>query len=126
MDLDRPSVTVTTDGSGDATAYLGDALVDGSMGPTTGRVLSIIYEKTDFATGVDFTITTDVTGQNVWVETNVDASKTVNPSVETHDTSGVAASSRDYVMLADERLKIVVANGGSTKTGKFTLVFEKA
>jgi len=111
------AVTVTTDASGDATAFISPKL------PHNDRVLAVIYEKIDFATGVDFTITTDVTNQNVWVETNVDASKTVNPSVGTHDTAGIATGARDYIVLASlERLKIVVANGGAMKTGKFTLV----
>lgn len=126
MAVERPTVTVTTDSSGDATVFLGSELSDGTMGAITGIILGVIYTKTDFDDGVDFTITTEKTLQNVWVESDVNASKQVNPSLATHDTVGVAASSRDYIMAVKERIKVVVANGGSVKTALFTLLYEKA
>lgn len=115
-------VTVTTDSSGDATAYTSSAI--------QGAILNVIYTKTDFADGVDFTITTEDTGQNVWVESNVNASKTVSPHQPTHDTSGTAlvyAAAGEPVdtdiYAAFERIKIVVASGGDTKTGTFTIIY---
>lgn len=116
-------VPVTTDSSGAATVY---------SGPINGRVLNVIYEKTDFADTVDFTITLETTGQTVWTEENVTASKTVAPRQATHSTAGVAAlyaatgtAVNDHVYAARERVKIVVANGGATKTGTFKVIADE-
>lgn len=116
-------VPVTTNSSGAATVY---------SGPINGRVLNVIYEKTDFADTVDFTITLETTGQNVWTEENVTAAKTVAPRQATHSTAGVAAlyaatgtAVNDHVYAARERVKIVVANGGATKTGTFKVIADE-
>jgi len=115
----RQSVTITTDGSGDATAF-----VDGG----TWVIEEIKYVKTDFATGVDFTITGEDSGTNIWTQLNVDASVTVRPRAATHLTDGVAAlyaaagtSVNDKILIIDERIKIVIAAGGVTKTGDITV-----
>lgn len=112
-------VTVTTDGSGDATAY-SDAV--------NGLLSQIRYVKTDFATGVDFTITAEATGETIWTESNVDASATRAPRQATHSTAGVAAlyaaagqAVNDMIAISG-RIKIVVASGGATKTGTFYFV----
>lgn len=114
-------VSATTDASGNATVY---------SPRIAGRIWAIKYTKTDFATGVDFTITTEDTGQTVWDEDNVDASKTVAPRQATHATDGTASlyaaggePVEDYILACDERIKIVIANGGDTKTGTLTIIY---
>jgi hypothetical protein len=121
----RSSVTVTTAADGSATAYLGGA--DGN--PLTGRIINLVYAKTDFADGVDFTITADGTGQTIWTQSDVNASATVAPRQPTHSTAGVASlyasggvAVNDHIVLAADRIKIVIANGGDTKSGTFTVV----
>jgi len=112
----RETVALTTDGSGDDTDY---------TGVVNGRILALIYTKTDFTNGVVFTITTEDTLQNIWVETAVDASKTCAPRQATHSTVGVASvynddgdePVEDYIWAVDERIKIVISAGGATKTG---------
>lgn len=123
MYIDRHRVVVTTDGSGDATEYTPSV---------TGRILAVIYTKhgsAPFANGVDFTITSEVTAENIWVEEDVNASKKVAPRQPTHDTAGVASlyagsgePVEDYIFLARDRVKIVVANGGDTKIGTFDVL----
>lgn len=116
----RYTVTATTDGSGDATVYT----------PTVnGRILNVIYTKTDYADGVDFTITLEDTGIGLWTESNVNASATRSPHQLTHSQVGAEL---DYaaggskvetdIWAADERVKIVVANGGATKVGVFDVI----
>jgi hypothetical protein len=119
------TVSVETNSDGDATAY---------TGVRRGKIINVIYAKdgsSPYADGVDFTITTEDTGQTVWDEDNVNASKTVAPRQATHSTVGVASlyaadgePVEDHVHMCGERLKIVVANGGDTKTGAFTLIVE--
>lgn len=119
MQVQKYTVTATTDGSGDATVYLpssaGDAI--------TGRVLTMIYTKTDFTDGVDFTITSLATGQTIWTESNVNATATRAPGQQTHTGAGVAITDvYDYIALVNDRIKIVVASGGATHTGAFTAI----
>jgi len=117
----RQTVVITTDGSGDAEFF-----VDGG----TWVIEEIKYVKTDFAAGVDFTITGDISGTNIWTELDVDASVTIRPRGATHSTAGVAAlyaaagtAVNDKILIIEERVKIVIANGGATKTGAITITF---
>lgn len=120
MHAQRETIALTTDGSGDVTAY--------SSRHVTGRILAVIYTKDDFADGVDFTVTTEETGQSVWAEENVNASKTVLPRQATHSTAGVAAQYADGypvlepVVAVNERIKVVVAQGGDTKSGTINVL----
>ena len=110
--------TVTIDTTTAGTAY---------TGVVNGEVISIRYVKTDYATDPDFTITGETTGINIWTQSNVDASVTVCPRQPTASQAGVAAlygagaayAVNDRIVLANERIKIVVANGGTAKTGAF-------
>lgn len=119
---ERHVVSVTTAADGSATAY----------SPTiTGKVSQIRYVKTDFAAGVDFTITAEATGETIWAQNDVNASATVAPRQPTHSTAGVAelfasggTAVSDKIALANDRIKIVIANGGNVKTGTFHLVIE--
>lgn len=123
----RYSTTATTNSSGAATVYL-PATAGESL---SGEVVNVIYTKTDFANGVDFTITLEATGQTVWTESDVNASKTVAPRQASHSTAGVAAvyaaageAVAVPIVAAGDRLKIVIASGGDTKTGAFTVVVQ--
>jgi len=120
MHAQRYVVPVTVDASGDATAY---------TPVVTGRVLAIHYVKTDYANGVDFAITSEATGQSIWTQADQNASAVKCPRQPTHD--GVGAASlyasggepvEDHIYLANDRVKIVVAAGGVSKTGTFHVV----
>lgn len=124
---ERNSVTLTTTSGGAATGYI-SAL---SGNPFTGRLITLIYAKTDFADTVDFTITAEASGEQLWEEDNVTASKTVAPRQPTHDSVGVASLHagagepvEDYIVLSQDRIKIVIASGGDTKTGTFTAIIQ--
>lgn len=107
----KGSGTVTTDSSGDGSA---------SIGPFQGYLEKIIYTKTDFADTVDFTIT-DSDGQGLWTESNVTADKIVKPALLVQDDVGAnrTSSRRPFI---DGSVSVVVAQGGDTKTGTFTVV----
>jgi hypothetical protein len=117
------TVDLVTATGGGATGYTSNA---------NGRILSVAYIKdatTPFTDGVDFTITTETTLQNVWVESDVNASKTVAPRQPTHSTAGVAAlfagggaAVNDFVWAAGERIKVVIAAGGDAKLGRFVVI----
>jgi len=122
MAIKRHTVSVTTAADGSATAY-SDVL--------SGRLSQIRYVKTDFADGVDFTITAEATGETLWTDTNINASETVAPRQATHDISGAALlyaaggiAQCDQIVLAADRVKIVIASGGNVTTGTFHIVTE--
>lgn len=122
MTIRRFEVLVTTDASGDATAY---------TPYLSGYIHSIQYEKTDFADGVDFTITGEETALGLWAESNVNAAKVCLPRAATHSTAGVAAlyasggtAVNDRLALSRDRVKIVVAQGGNVKTGNFVVTVD--
>ena len=109
--VQRLVVPVTTDGSGNATAYSDWA---------TGLISQIRYVIGTFAAGVDFTITLENTGENVWTELNVNASATRAPRQATHGTDGSptlyaagAPAVQDKIAMANDRVKIVIAQGGT-------------
>ncbi len=115
MNVQRQSVTVTTNGSGAVTAY---------VGPVNALLSQIRYVKTDFDDGSTITITSEDTGETLWVQTGVNASATVAPRQAVHSTAGVAATydgtraTLDLIAVSG-RIKIVIASGGATKTGAF-------
>lgn len=120
--VQRHVIALTTDAGGDATGY---------TPVLSGRLSAIHYVKTDFADGVDFTITSEATGQSLWTDTNVNASEVVAPRQPTHGEDGSASlyaaagePVEDKICLANDRVKIVVASGGDTKTGTFHVVLE--
>lgn len=116
------TVAVTTASDGSATVY---------SEVFTGKISQIRYVKTDFANGVDFTITVDGTGEGVWTESNVDASATRAPRQATHGVDGAASlyasggtAVQVPIAVAHDRIKIVIASGGDTKTGTFYILVE--
>jgi hypothetical protein len=115
-------VSVTTAADGSATAY---------TPYLSGRLASIHYVKTDFSNGVDFTITSERIGETIWAENDVNASASRRPRAAVHSTAGVAATYdgtravSDLIRLSRDRVKIVIASGGDTKTGAFHVVIDE-
>lgn len=124
----RHVVSVTTDASGDVTAYTTD--------PVNGYVHSIRYLPGSAAldTGADVDITGEVTGIVVLNDDNIGTSAyTVMPRMATQDETNTASlyaaagePVEDRVAIAGERIKVVVASGGDTKSGAFHIVVEGA
>lgn len=122
MTLRRFSVAVTTIADGSATAY---------SPKINGLLHSVSYVKTDFADGSTFTITGETGAQTLWGEAAVNANATRYPRAPTHTTAGVAAlyaaagtAVNDRIPVNNERIKIVIASGGATKSGVFHFVLE--
>lgn len=116
----RYKVTVVTAADGTVTAY---------SPRMSGELHQIEYVKTDYANGVDFTITGEATGINLWTESDVNASAVRAPRQPTHSQVGVASlyaaagtAVQARVALGNDRVKIVLAAGGATKTGVFHIL----
>lgn len=122
MSSRRFKITVTTNGAQAATVY---------SPYLSGRLISVQYVKTDYADGSTFTITSEATGETLWTEAAVNASTVRRPRAGVHSTAGVAAlyaaageAVTDLIRLSRDRIKIVIAAGGVTKTGTFYALVE--
>lgn len=120
MQVVREVVTLVTDGAGAATGYTNNV---------TGRILSITYVKTDFANGVDFTITAEATGESILALTDQNTAATFYPRAATCSVAGAASlyaaggtAVTDRIAVANDRIKVVIAQGGATKTGAVHVV----
>ncbi len=122
MHARRESLTLVSIADGSGTGYIG------TNAPITGRIVSIRYVKAgaaNYADTVDFTITAEATGETLWAEENVTASKTCMPRAATHSTAGVAATFDgtravlEAPVLVNDRIVVTIANAGDAKTGTF-------
>ena len=118
MYVQGEALTVTTAADGSATAYTANIY--------NGRVLQVRYVKSNYSNGVDFDVTAEGSGAVIWDQDNVNASATICPRQATSDTLGVASlyaavgePVEDYVWVRDERIKVVLASGGSATSGVF-------
>ena len=121
----RFKLTITTAADGTVTAY---------SPRLTGEVHQIEYVKdgsNGYANGVDFTITGEATGVNIWTQSDVNASAVVAPRQPTHSQAGVAAlyaaggtAVQARIALANDRVKFVLAQGGNAKVGVFHILID--
>lgn len=121
MHVSREAITVTTDGSGDATGY--SSLVE-------GRVLAIYYIKDDYENTATFLITTETTGETLWSQANVSATARHNIGVAVMSpvAGALMYEGTNPVVwpcpVGRERIKIVVSAGGNIKSGTFHIIVE--
>ena len=123
--MKRYKMTVPVDASGNATAY----------SPRLSGLLYAIHYVPDgtipYDNTADFTITSEATGQSLVSRTNVSAAFVANPRVATADAAGTAAlfasggtAVQDKIALANDRVKIAIAQGGNAKTGVFHILVQ--
>ena len=119
MKLSRFTVNVTTDDHGDAVAYSPQC---------NGLVRTVEYVKPqsgglDAATDID--IIADVSGAVIWTNDDLSDSKVIHPLAPAQDNTGAdIVGAYAPICLADERIKITVANGGNTLSGQFVFTIE--
>lgn len=122
MNPQRHVVAITTDAAGAGTGY---------SPVVSGEIVSVRYVKTDYDNGVTFAITAEATGETIWGEAAVNASATRAPRQATHTTAGAASlyaaagsPVNDRIVLANDRVKIVISSGGNVKSGTFHIILE--
>ena len=120
MHVERHSITLTTAADGSATVY---------SPHVTGRVLGIRVVVGTLDTGTDLTITAEATGEAIMTVANVAANTSYYPRVGVNAASDGAAATldgtrlmRDYVYLANDRVKIIAAQGGNVTTGTVIVI----
>ena len=119
MKLSRFTVNVTTSALGAAVAYSPQC---------NGLVRTVEYVKPisdglDAATDID--IIADVSGAVIWTNDDLAASKVIHPLTQAQANTGAdIVGAYAPICLADERIKITVANGGDTLSGQFIFTIE--
>lgn len=121
----RIKLDITTAADGTATAFFHKA---------SGKIHSIHYIKDGanaFADGVDFTVTAEATGENIWTEANVNASSVRYPRAPTHSQAGApalfaadGAAVNDKIGIGNDRIKVVIAQGGNAKKGQIHILLD--
>lgn len=118
----RQKISIKTAADGTATVY-------GTK--CSGKIHSIQYVKGDFADGVDFTITAEATGEAILTKSDVNASAVFYPRAATHTQAGAAAlyatggtAVQDKIAMGNDRVKIVVAQGGNAKSGTIHVLID--
>ena len=124
--MERITTTITVNASGDGTGY---AVV--KQGLNHGNIHAIRYVKDDYVAGIDVVITGETSEIAILSVTDMNASATYFPRAATCDVSAAASfyaaegePVEDRIPIANERIKIVVASGGNTKTGTFHIWVE--
>ena len=121
MYLERHEVTIAVDASGDGTGYT--PVVSGFV-----RAIRYVPDGTvPYDTGADVTVTGDVSGIPILTVTNTGTvALSLYPRAATAGVTNTAAlyaaggtAILDLIPVSSERIKIVVAQGGTSKTGKF-------
>src|SRR5688500_9454025 len=112
----KVSVAITTATDGSATAH---------TAAVNGKISAVRYVKdgtTPFASTADLTVTTEDTAQAVYAGTNINATTLAYP-VAAAAKNGVASTLTEVPLCVDnERIKIIVAQGGNTKIGTFEVI----
>ena len=117
--MTRHDITLTTDASGNATAY--SSVAHGDI-----RQMRYVPDgSTPLATGADLTITGEGSGLAITTLTDIGTSAVQwAPRQATHTILGAASlyaaggtAVTDRIALANERIKVVVAQGGNALTG---------
>lgn len=118
----RYAVALTTAADGTLTTY---------TPKFSGKIHALEYVKNNFDNGVDFTVTGEATGINIWTQADVNASVVVHPRAPTHSQAGAAAlyaaggtGVLEKIGLANDRVKIVIAQGGNAKQGTLHVVVD--
>jgi hypothetical protein len=134
----RESVSITTSTGGAATVYLPSS-TGSDLSPLTGSIINLQYvhsgsTATELSTAGDVTVTAEATGQAIYSTTEIGgASLTLAPRQPTHGLTGTQLTYGTTVatglpsvpiVLANDRVKIVVANGGSAKVGSFRITVQ--
>lgn len=125
MQVQRYSVALAVDASGDQTTYTSENI--------TGRILQIRYVvdgSNPLATGADFTITGAETGTAILTITNIGTSSVafaprlatcgITTTASLYAAGGTAVE--DHIYIANEKVKIVVAQGGASKVGTLYII----
>ena len=115
--LHKVTASITTDASGDAIVYLGTKL--------RGRVHAIKYTKGTLDAGTDLVVTGETTGVPILTDSPADTEWFYPRAFANAVTTGAAGTAaQEDVHVLNERIKVVVAQGGNAGVGSIEAYIE--
>lgn len=128
--LQRVKTTLTTNASGACTAYLGSKL--------RGYLVELIYRPGTLDTGADLTISTEQVvpegqaaeaGTPILTKVNLGTGNSflfprAKATIANDATGGLTTVPSEPIPLVNDRIKIVVAQGGNTLTGTIEAIYD--
>ena len=117
--LHKTSTSIVTAADGSATVYLGSNL--------RGNLVALIYRPGTIATGGDLVITLETSAIPVLTVTNAGTSDVFYYPRAIPNKVADASAFTDVAVLipmVEERIKVVVAQGGATKTGSIEAIWD--
>jgi len=111
------TLSVTTNGSGNATAYTTHVV---------GAVHSVSINKGTLPVTADITVTAEDTGEVILGLTDITTNSVDHPRALAQDTAGANIAGEYEPVFVDGRIKVVVAQGGSSNTGTLYFTVEGA
>ena len=112
---------IVTDASGDATVYIAPSINAG----LNGFLVALKYTPGTLATGADLTITGETSGIPIMTIANAGTSTVFYypRALLNAVADGAAASSpSEFIPIRDERIKVVVAQGGAAGAGSIQAI----
>lgn len=121
--LHKVSTAIVTDSSGAATVYLGSKL--------RGYLVMLIYRPGTLDTGADLTVTAETSGAPILTKVNLGTGNSflyprALPTNANAATGPLGTVPSERIPLLNERIKVVVAQGGNTLTGSIEAIYETA
>ena len=119
--LHKCSTAIVTDSGGDATVYLGSKL--------RGYLVAMNYRPGTLDTGADLTVTCETSGAPILTKVNLGTGNSylyprALPTNANSLTGPLGTIPSERIPLVNERIKVVVAQGGNTLTGSIEAVYE--
>lgn len=108
--LTKVTAAITTDASGNATVYLGTRL--------RGRVHAVHYVKGTLDAGTDIVLTGETTGMPILTDSpSADEWYYPRAFANAVTTGAAGTAAQEDVHVLNERIKVVVAQGGNAGAG---------
>lgn len=119
--LHKVSTAIVTNASGVATVYLGTKL--------RGYLVALNYYPGTLDTGADLTVTAETSGAPILTKVNLGTGNSwlyprALPTNANSATGPLGTVPSERIPLVNERIKVVVAQGGNTLTGSIEAIYE--
>lgn len=114
-------IEIVTNSSGAATVHL----THGLSRKLNGFLVCIKYTPGTIDTGADLTITGEESGIPILTKANAGTSVVFyypRAVINAVADGAEAASPSEFIPIKDERIQVVIANGGDTKTGSIEVI----
>jgi hypothetical protein len=115
------TVEIVTDASGNATVFL----THGANRKPNGFLVALKYTPGTLATGADLAITGETSGIPILTKADAGTSAVFyypRALLNAVEDGSVSLASSEFIPIKDERIKVVVTNGGNAASGSIEAI----